>query len=60
MLEYMKTYIVYFNGIEVGMIKAGSHNSAEKKAIAKAAEANIKQPDYIPKIKNVQVVYTEV
>ena len=28
----MKTYIVYVNGIEMGYIKAGSHNSAEKKA----------------------------
>ncbi len=32
----MKTYIVYNpKGIEVGYLKAGSHNSAEKKAIAK-------------------------
>jgi hypothetical protein len=28
----MKTYIVYVNGTEVDLIKAGSHNSAEKKA----------------------------
>lgn len=28
----MKTYIVYVNGVEVGLIKAGSHNAAEKKA----------------------------
>ena len=28
----MKNYIVYVNGIEMPMIKAGSHNSAEKKA----------------------------
>jgi hypothetical protein len=31
----MKTYIVYVNGIQTGMIKAGSHNAAEKKAQAK-------------------------
>jgi hypothetical protein len=28
----MKTYIVYVNGQEKGTIKAGNHNSAEKKA----------------------------
>jgi hypothetical protein len=28
----MKTYICYSNGVEVGMIKAASHNAAEKKA----------------------------
>lgn len=28
----MKTYIVYVEGVEVGTIKAGSHNAAEKKA----------------------------
>lgn len=28
----MKTYIVYVNGEEMGMIKAASHNAAEKKA----------------------------
>lgn len=32
----MKTYIVYGkDGNELGYIKAGSHNSAEKKALAK-------------------------
>lgn len=31
----MRTYIVYVNGEEVGYIKAGSHNAAEKKAQAK-------------------------
>ena len=31
----MKTYIVYVNGIEKTMIKAASHNAAEKKAKAK-------------------------
>ena len=56
----MKTYIVYFNGIEVGMITAGSHNAAEKKAKKKMDEANAKQPDFLPKIQNVSVAYTEV
>jgi hypothetical protein len=31
----MKTYIVYVDGIEAGMIKARSHNVAEWKAQAK-------------------------
>lgn len=31
----MKTYIVYVNGEEKGTVKAGSQNSAEKKAKAK-------------------------
>lgn len=44
----MKTYIVYVNGIEVGYIKAGSHNAAEKKA-------QKKYPG-----QNVSVVYTEL
>lgn len=44
----MKTYIVYVDGEERGVIKAGSHNAAEKKA-------QKKYPG-----KNVQVVYTEV
>lgn len=44
----MKTYIVYVDGVEVGMIKAGSHNAAEKKA-------QKKYPG-----KQVQVTYTEV
>jgi hypothetical protein len=44
----MKTYIVYDErGNEVGMIKAGSHNAAEKKAKNK----------YGPKAS---VTYTEV
>lgn len=35
----MKTYIVYDeNGNEVALIKAGSHNTAEKKAKAKYGE----------------------
>jgi hypothetical protein len=48
----MKTYIVYVNGIEVGSVKAGSHNSAEKKAIKKYGR------DY-PN-QGISVVYTEV
>lgn len=34
----MKTYIVYVDGIEVGMIKAASHNAAEKKAQKKHSD----------------------
>jgi len=48
MLTEAKTYIVYVDGKEVGMIKAGSHNAAE-------AKAKKKYPD-----KNVSVTYTEV
>ena len=48
----MKTYIVYANGVEVGTIKAGSHNSAEKKAIRKYGM------DY-PN-QGISVAYTEV
>lgn len=44
----MKTYIVYVNGEEVGYIKAGSHNSAEKKT-------QKKYPG-----KTVWVAYTEI
>jgi hypothetical protein len=44
----MKTYIVYVNGEEAGLIKAASHNAAEKKAQAQ-------HPG-----QNVQVAYTEV
>lgn len=44
----MKLYIVYVDGIEVGTIKAGSHNAAEKKAQAKYPG------------KSVSVAYTEV
>jgi len=44
----MKTYIVYVEGVEVGYIKAGSHNAAEKKAQKKHSG------------KQVTVVYTEV
>jgi hypothetical protein len=44
----VKTYIIYVDGKEVGTLKAGSHNSAEKKAKAK-------YPD-----RHVSVSYTEV
>jgi hypothetical protein len=44
----MKTYIVYVDGIEVGMIKASGHNQAEKKA-------QKMYPD-----KQVSVAYTEI
>jgi len=44
----MKTYIVYVDGNEVGMIKAGSHNAAEKKAKAKYPTAQV------------SVAYTEI
>lgn len=54
----MKTYIVYFNGIEVGYIQAGSHNAAEKKAQKKADKAHAAAP-FLPKV-NVSVAYTEL
>ena len=47
----MKTYIVYIYGKEVGMIKAKSHNAAEKKAQ--------KQHPDVPSF-NIDVAYTEV
>jgi hypothetical protein len=58
----MKTYIVYVNGIEVGYIKAGSHNSAEKKAKEKYGQA---PPDGFFRVMcndvpHVSVAYTEI
>lgn len=47
----MKTYIVYVNGEEMGMIKAASHNAAEKKAKKKF-------PNLPPHA--ISVAYTEV
>ena len=47
----MKIYIVYLNGNEVGYIKAGSHNAAEKKAQKKY---NNIEPH------KVSVAYTEI
>lgn len=44
----MKVYIIYVDGEEVGMLKASSHNAAEKKAKAKYPG------------KQVSVAYTEV
>jgi hypothetical protein len=52
----MKTYIVYVNGIEVGYIKAGSHNVAEKKAQKKWG--NWSKNGYAT--AHVSVTYTEV
>jgi hypothetical protein len=46
----MKTYIVYVNGVEVGYIKAGSHNAAEKKAFKK----------YKGDCRTISVAYTEL
>lgn len=54
----MKTYIVYVNGIEVGYIKAGSHNSAEKKA--KKKHAPIRSHDGFHDESAVSVAYTEL
>jgi len=48
----MKTYIVYVNGWEVGKVKAGSLNAAEKKA------HRIYQSEDEPP-KPIHVVYTE-
>lgn len=47
----MKTYIVYVDGDQVGMIKAGSHNAAEAKAKKKYQGKNP---------WSVSVAYTEV
>jgi hypothetical protein len=44
----MKMYIVYVDGREAGMIRAGIHNAAEKKAKEKYPTANV------------MVAYTEV
>ena len=53
----MKTFIVYYNGIEVKTIKAGSHNAAEKKA-KKLAEKTCAAANCVP--PNVSVAYTEI
>jgi hypothetical protein len=50
----MKSYIVFVKGNEVGIIKAGSHNAAEKKAKAKYPKEAAEHP------LNVTVAYTEV
>jgi hypothetical protein len=54
----MKTYIVYVNGIEAGLIKAANHNAAEKKAIQKYNGVPV--GNYDGKHPQVEVVYTEV
>jgi hypothetical protein len=51
----MKIYIVYVNGIERGYIKAGSHNSAEKKALKKYCSS-----PYLATPSAVSVAYTEL
>ena len=53
----MKNYIVYVNGNKVGMIKAASHNAAEKKAQKMYPDPNIGKA---PSFHNVSVEYTEV
>lgn len=51
----MKTYIVYINGMERGYVKAGSHNSAEKKALKKYCSS-----PYLASPSAVSVMYTEL
>lgn len=55
----MKTYIYYFNGMEIGMLKAKSHNAAEAKAKEKAVLA-AEYDRNTPPITNVSVAYTEI
>jgi len=55
----MKTYIVYYNGVEVGYIKAGSHNAAEKKA-KKKAERTLAMSITPMVPPHVSVAYTEL
>ena len=50
----MKTYIVYVNGVEACMIKAGNQNAAEKKAKAQYPKEAAASP------LGVTVSYTEV
>ena len=54
----MKTYIVYINGTEVGYIKAGSHNAAEKKA--QKIYAPVRSRDGFHQEAMVSVAYTEL
>lgn len=49
----MKTYVIYLNGREVGLIKAGSHNTAEAKARARYAH-------HLAVGADISVAYTEV
>ena len=46
----MKTFIVYYNGVEVGYIKATNHNQAEQKAYKR----------YKGDCRTVSVCYTEL
>jgi hypothetical protein len=56
----MKTYIVYVNGVEQKeLIKAGSHNAAEKKAQKKYGDTRKALFYDGPKVE-VSVAYTEV
>lgn len=50
----MKTYIVYLRGEEIAYIKAGNHNSAEKKAIKKYGHLS-DNPEF-----EIDVTYTEL
>ncbi len=73
-LEYMKTYIVYVNGVEAGYIKARNHNSAEKKAKNKHGTVNHDEIERYIRVNptvsrdqawdrlctNVSVAYTEI
>lgn len=43
----MKVYIVFKNGLEMGLVRAGSINAAEAKAVKKYGD-------------DIQVVYTEL
>ena len=59
----MKTYIVYCDGVEVGMIKADSHNDAEKKAKKLHGGTRDGAVDHWtgrPVERDVSVAYTEV
>ena len=51
----MKTYIVYVDGNEVGLIKAANQNAAEKKAQRKYAVGTNADG-----VSRVSVAYTEV
>lgn len=51
----MKNYIVYVNGIEVEIIKAASHNAAEKKAQKKYCSS-----PWLATPSAVSVAYTEI
>jgi len=52
----LKTYIVYKNGIEMGLVKAGNSKSAEKKATKKFGDTSLS--GYGKAF--IEVVYTEI